>query len=218
MNQARHYLRRRGILWLMLAGGLYCTALALWHLSHTAIYIHQAITLPGVVADVRQSHFNTQLQPLRHGNLSWMGDVSYQPIVAFDMPGGIHIKRRNMPDLDNEDYQLGQSVEVITLPHDPNQSHINKWKFLWGGDCLLLLFGIILALPAWLFIRYYPTRPKDTPAPLQEEKKLPAPCSTAVRKHTRKKAASSSPKKKTATPRAPRPSKSPRQKKTKQSP
>lgn len=163
MNRAKQYLRRRGILWLMLAGGLYCTALSLWHLGRTAMYVHEALTLPGTVIDVRQSHFDTQLQPLRYGNLSWAGDVSYQPIVAFDMPGGIRIRQRNMPDLDNEDYQLGQAVEVITLPHDPNQSHIHKWKFLWGGDCLLLSAGLLLGLPAWLILRYCPYTPKARP-------------------------------------------------------
>lgn len=163
MNRAKQYLRRRGIFWLMLAGGLYCAALALWNLGQTAIFAHKAITLPGTVVDVRQSHFDTQLQPLRYGNLSWAGDVSYQPIVAFDMPGGIRIRRRNMPDLDNEDYQLGQPVEVITLPHDPNQSHIHKWKFLWGGDCLLLSVGLLLGLPAWLILRYCPYTPKARP-------------------------------------------------------
>lgn len=183
MNRAKQYLRRRGILWLMLAGGLYCTALSLWHLGRTAMYAHEALTLPGTVIDVRQSHFDTQLQPLRYGNLSWAGDVSYQPIVAFDMPGGIRIRQRNMPDLDNEDYQLGQAVEVITLPHDPNQSHIHKWKFLWGGDCLLLGAGLLLGLPAWLILRYCPYTPKARPhtaRPAAAPAARPARASTAA--------------------------------------
>jgi len=156
----------------MLLGGLYCVGLALWNLSQTAIFAHEAILLQGTVADVRQSHFQSQIEPLAHGNLSWAGDVSYQPIVSFVMPGGIRIPAHSMPDLDNADYRIGQSVEVITMPHDPNQAHIHKWKFLWGGDCILLGAGALLGLIGRLSLRRSPAKrqaptrtPKDKAAP-----------------------------------------------------
>lgn len=163
MSRFAQRLFRRSICWLMLLGGLYCVGRALWNLSQTAIFAHEAILLQGTVADVRQNHFQSQIEPLAHGNLSWAGDVSYQPIVTFVMPGGIRIPAHSMPDLDNADYRIGQSVEVITMPHDPNQAHIHKWKFLWGGDCILLGAGALLGLIGRLSLRRRPAK-RQAPA------------------------------------------------------
>lgn len=188
MNRIKQYIYRRGILWLMLLCGLYCMGLALWRLAQTAVFFHESITLTGLVIDVRQNHFNSQLEALAHGNMSWSGDISYQPIVAFIMPGGITIPRRDMPDLDNTDYTLGQQVEIITLPHDPNTAHIKKWKFLWGGHCLLLGFGVLSSLPSWLLIRYCPYKHKIKKQ-RQANRPLSTPDQPTFHKHSSQEAA-----------------------------
>ncbi len=160
MKHISRYLRRKWPFLLLFLLGLYTTGSALRALARTAIYVHEAILLPGEVVDVRQFPFETPWDALSRGNLSWANETAYQPIVRFVLPDGIIITR-TMPDADNVDYLCGQTVEVITHPHDPNQAHLHKWKFQWGGSCILLTVGLLMAGGGWLILRR--PLPPDTP-------------------------------------------------------
>ena len=145
-------MKRRGIFILMLLAGLYYGALALWGLTNTLLYYHEAVVLPATVIDVRQRPFESYSEALKYGNLPWDGEISYRPIVTFVMPAGIPIRSYTSPDLDNVDYQRGEQIEIITHPHDPNQAHVKKWKFLWGADFMQLAFAALIGLPAWFIL------------------------------------------------------------------
>ena len=164
MGKLLQFIKRRGILAAMLIGGLYCTGLALWNLGCTALYHHKAVILPATVCDVRQRPFESWSEALRYGNLPWDGDIAYKPILAVTMPNGIRIRALTLPDLDNQDYRMGEQVELITHPYDPNQAHVHKWKFLWGADTMLLGLGALLAVPSW-FILFPRRKRKGAPAP-----------------------------------------------------
>lgn len=176
MGKLKQYIKRRGIFILMLLAGLYCLCLALWNLSNTLLYTHKAVVLPATVRDVRQRPFDSWTEALRYGNLPWEGDIAYKPILTVTMPNGIRIRALTAPDLDNRDYQLGEQVELITHPYDPNQAHVNKWKFLWGADTMLLALGAVLVLPAWLvlFPRRRPATRKTQPQPRTAQTPQPA--------------------------------------------
>lgn len=152
MRAFRQYLRQRWFLLLLFLLGLCAAGNALRGLARTAIYVHEAILLPGEVVDVRQFPFPSAWEALSSGNLPWEAETAYQPIVRFVLPDGIVITR-TMPDADNADYRCGEQVEVITPPHDPNQAHLHKWKFQWGGSCFLLTAGLLLAGLSWPFLR-----------------------------------------------------------------
>lgn len=160
MKHLSRYLRRKWPFLLLLLLGLYAAGSALLALARTAIYVHEAVILPGEVVDVRQFPFETPWDALSRGNLSWANETAYQPIVRFVLPDGIIITR-TMPDADNVDYLVGQTVEVITHPHDPNQAHVHKWKFQWGGSCILLATGLLMAGGGWLILRR--PLPPDSP-------------------------------------------------------
>ncbi len=149
--------------------GLWYAGSALTGLAHTAIFVHEAAIVEGTVGDVRQKPFDSWADTLGKGNLSWPGDVSYQPIVNFRMPSGLAVWYANL-DADNEDYHKGQMVSIIVPPDSPGKARLNRWKFLWGADCLRLLAGALLLLPGWYMLR------QPRPALKQEKpRRHPAP-------------------------------------------
>lgn len=178
MRIVKQFLHRYALLLAALLLGAYGIGSALWELGKTALYVHKAVVLPGVVTDVRQRPFETQTEAWEHGNLCAADATSYQPFVTFTLPAGITINKA-MPDLDCDDYTLHQAVEVITHPHDPNQAHIYKAKFLCGWSLMKLVGGIILFLPAVLILRnrrkrnHAPKKPHPAPEPSQPSKKSP---------------------------------------------
>lgn len=160
MGKIKQFIKRRGIFVIMLLAGLYYGAIALWGLTNTLLYYHEAVVLPATVIDVRQRPFESYSEALKYGNLPWDGDISYRPILTFVMPAGIPIRSYTSPDLDNTDYQRGEQVEVITHPHDPNQAHVKKWKFLWGADFMLLAFAALIGVPSWFVL--FPRKQRST--------------------------------------------------------
>lgn len=152
MPSIKQVLRRYALPVAALLLGAYTIGASLWELGKTALYVHNATVLNGVVTDVRQRPFESQTEALEHGNLCAADATAYQPFVTFTLPAGITINKA-MPDLDCDDYTLHQSVEIITHPHDPNQAHVYKGKFLYGWSLMKLAGGIVLFLPAVLILR-----------------------------------------------------------------
>ena len=145
MKQLFHKLAGRRYYRLFLLTGFLLAAYALYHLAFMAMFVHESVVLPGVVTDVRQKHYDDSLQALVHGCGSAAGDVSYQPLVNFTLPSGLVINRL-MSDAGNEDYTIGQSIEIITPELDPSGARINEWKYLWGTETLELGGGVLLVL------------------------------------------------------------------------
>lgn len=178
MGKIKQFIKRRGIFVIMLLAGLYYGAIALWGLTNTLLYYHEAVVLPGTVIDVRQRPFESYSEALKYGNLPWDGDISYRPILTFVMPARIPIRAYTSPDLDNADYQRGEQVEIITHPHDPNQAHVKKWKFLWGADFMLLTFAALIGVPSWFVLFPRKRRAaarKSAPRPAQPKAQQKAP-------------------------------------------
>ncbi len=212
MSKFKQSIKRRGIFVLMLLAGFYYGCMALWGLTNTLLYYHEAVTLPATVIDVRQRPFESYSEALHYGNLPWQGEIAYRPILTFVMPAGIRINSYAAPDWDNTDYKIGEQVELITHPHDPNQAHVNKWKFLWGADCMQLGFALVLAVPSWLVL--FPNkRRKNTPGSIKkkEQKRKEVPSNNEPSPATKNPRTPR--KKKETDPDAPKKPRTPRKKK-----
>lgn len=133
------------IMCMLLLGGLYAAGLGLWRLGNAAIFMHESVILPGVVVDVRERPFEDVLESLAHGNLPWQGAVAHQPHVRYEFAGLSRVDT-TLPDLDNQDYDRGQTVEIRLHPQKPHLRHLNKFKFIWGEHLLLLGAGLLLLL------------------------------------------------------------------------
>ncbi len=216
MGKIKQFIRRRGILVLMLLAGLYYGCLALWNLSNTLLYVHEAEVVTATVADVRQRPFESYSEALRYGNLPWNGDVAYKPILAFSMPGGFSTRAFTAPDLDNTDYTRGEQLQLIAHPLNPTNCHVYKWKFLWGADCMLLGFALAMGIPAWLVL--FPRKKRKTGSITATRKTPPRPQPTIHRESPRKtslvpQAAEDAPFVLQEEPAAPKKTRAPRKKK-----
>ncbi len=168
----KQFVRKYALLYTALILGALAVASALWELGHTAFYVHKAIILPGIVTDVRQRPFESLSEALTHGNLCPADATAYQAFASFTLPAGITINKC-MPDLDCDDYALHQAVEIITHPHDPNQAHIYKAKFLCGWALMKLSGGLLLFLPAAFILRNRYKRPSHSPKSAKTAPKSP---------------------------------------------
>ncbi len=171
---------------LFLVLGILLTIFSLYKLLRTAMYVHESVVVTATVTDVLQKPFESTGEALSHGNLALGGSTSYQAIVRYTVPSGLLIDRM-MTDADDTDYTVGQQVEVITPELDPSRAHINKWKFIWGSNCMLLGCGII-SLLLWLRLK---ERGVSAPAPSTRKSK--------GRQKKSSKAAPAAPRKRTAS-------------------
>lgn len=169
----------------ILLGGLYATGLALWHLGSTAIFVHEAVCIPAVVVDSTTRPFEGITEQLSHGLMPWEGDTAYHPHVRYEL-FGLNRVDTTLPDLDNREYHNGEAVEIILHPQQPHRRHLNKAKFLWVGDMLLLALGVLLLLQARHLLRRKKARhakqaaaPKAEPAPRPKATPHPEPAPRA---------------------------------------
>ena len=152
---------------LLLLGGLYATGLGLWRLGAAAVFVHEAVVVPGVVVDVRERPFEDYWEALAHGNLPWEGEVAHQPHVIHKYAAPAKVDT-TLPDLDNHDYDRGQAIEIIVHPDKPEQRHINKFKFVWGEHLITLALGLVLLLIWRLSLRWRRRRSPGKPRRRQE--------------------------------------------------
>ncbi len=204
MGKIREFIKRRLIFVVMLVTALYFGCLAIRNLSNTLLYVHEAVTLPATVRDMRQRPFESFTEALSYGNLPWDGDIAYTPILSFTMPAGIPIHAHVARDLDNTDYKIGEQVEIITHPYDSNQAHINKWKFLWGADCMRLLLALLLGVPAWLVLFPRKRRKATTKAKRQASSQNSTSRQQQTAERAPRKKQSSASTSSSSAPRAPR--------------
>jgi len=156
----KRFLLRVGLLLL----GVYCCGYALWNMGKTAIFLHESTVVTARVVDMVQFPFDSYAQAMAHGNLPWDGETAYQVTLDFTLPKDpvpIPISNMQMPDLDNRDYNIGQEVEILVSPTDPERAHLYRLKFLWGADCMLLLLGLVMGGTGYLLLR---RRKRKSPA------------------------------------------------------
>ena len=170
---------------LLLALGLVLTVFSLYKLVRTAMYVHESVVVTATVTDVLQKPFESTLEAMEHGNLAMGGNTSYSPIVRYTLPGGLVINRQ-MTDADDTDYTVGQQLVVITPALDPSRAHVNRWKFVWGWECMQLGTGIFLTLLGFaLKERRSPQQADHKP----RSKKVPRPRKTKATATTPRKRA-----------------------------
>ncbi len=152
-----------------MALGLWLAGSALWQLARTAVFVHESVVVTGTVLDLRQKPFESWAETIGQGNWSMPGDISYQPIVRFTLPGDIDAIRLDL-EADNEDYRIGDTISIISPPGQPGKARINRWKFLWGASCLRLTAGALLTLMGYGLWRRLRGRRPAAPAPARAQK------------------------------------------------
>lgn len=171
---------------ILLVLGLCLTALAMYKLVRTAMYVQECVVVTAVVTDVIQKPFESTAEALENGNFALGGSTSYSAIVRYTVPGGLVIDRM-MTDADDTDYSIGQQVAVITPALDPSQAHIYKWKFIWGWECMQLGTGVLMTLLGLALKEREPQSPGKQPVRKTAVRKKKAEASTPRKRAPRKK-------------------------------
>lgn len=167
----------------LLLGGLYAAGVGLWRLGQSAVFVHEAVVIPGVVVDVRERPFEGFIEMMQHGNLPWECAVAHQPHVRYSREG-VSIVDTTLPDLDSRDYNRGDEVEIILHPQKPHMRHLHAAKFIWVAHLFTLALGVLLLVVFWLtrklrFVsrRRSPRRRREAPVAVV---RVPLPGGTEV--------------------------------------
>lgn len=174
-------------------GGACAICSSLWHMGNTALFVYHAQKVPALVVDVSERPFESTLEMLENGNMPWGGNTAYHPHLLYHLFGR-PITDTSIPDLDNRDFSVGQQVTLLLHPQRPHLRHIDDPKFLWIGDLLLLVCGVIMALVACCMLRRGSKRrapaQSHAPDPVDKSPGNEAPAAVPARKRKRKASSS----------------------------
>lgn len=91
---------------------------------------------PGVVVEV-----------VRHRDSE--GDDVYSPVVEYTLPSGRTARFEENLRSSPPSHRVGDSVEVLYNPEDPNEARINSTFNVWFGPGLLLSLGMCFSSVAF---------------------------------------------------------------------
>ena len=121
---------------IILFGNLFLAGFCLW--GAYAGYIswkleNEGVTTTGIVVQLEES------------NSAEGGCCVYSPIVEFDAKGQTYSFDGETAS-DPPEYEVGQEVNVIYYPDDPNTAQINKWSERWLFPSIIIPAMILTAL------------------------------------------------------------------------
>jgi hypothetical protein len=133
-------LRFLSIVFAVVGLGLLAGAIAVT--LNTRAFIATAKHAPGTV---------TELIPKRDSD---DGSITYTPVVIFEATSGASISFTSSFSSNPPSYDVGEKVEVLYAPDNPNEARINGFGSLWFGSLILgglgtvfcaIGFGILMA-------------------------------------------------------------------------
>lgn len=89
------------------------------------------------------------------------GDYFYHPIIQFNTEDNREITFRSPEGGSQSRFYLGEKINVIYLPNDPQRATINNFLGLYGAGTILSVFGLVFASTGFIplyFIRRRATR------------------------------------------------------------
>ena len=114
------------------------TAAGWWYLE-TRSFIRAAVRTKGTV--VRLDRYRSR------------GSTTYHPVVSFTDRNGEQIEFVSSAGGSVINYSRNERVEVLYLPHQPEQAKLNSFSDLWGGPSMMGGMGILFfAVGAGIFL------------------------------------------------------------------
>lgn len=105
---------------------------AIFFYKNTSDFLLSAVSAQGTIIDLVQSK-NSEL-------------VSYPPLVRFIDADGQAVEFTSSTGVSAASYPLGDSVEVLYLPHNVEDAKIKGFFALWGAALLMAFLGAGLVL------------------------------------------------------------------------
>jgi hypothetical protein len=129
-----------GLLFLLPA--LVSAGLAVWYYTSTSTFLRNAVSVPGVVTDVKPS--------------SGSEGTTYYSVFEFNVADGT--KRQSVTSWSSNPpaHAVGQSVEVLYSPTDPSDVRLRSFMGLWFGAVFCAATTIMPLIMAGAFIWLVP--------------------------------------------------------------
>ncbi len=144
-----------GLLFLLPA--LLTAGLSVWFYTSTSSFLRSAVTVPGVVTEVRPS--------------SGSDGTTYHSVFEFSGTDGV--KRQSVTSWSSNPpaHVVGDKVEVLYSPTDPSDVRLRSFMGLWFGSVLCAAMTIMPFVMACVFIwlvpftirRVWPASPAAAP-------------------------------------------------------
>jgi len=93
------------------------------------------------------------------------GRTAYVPRVAFETPDGERVVFLDGIGTVPAEFQVGETVEVLYDPADPDSARIRTWGRIWLGPVLLVALGAAPLLVAFIVTLLLRLRPWRVSAP-----------------------------------------------------
>lgn len=106
-------------------------------------FCHQSEPAMGKVVDVRHSEVKEYYEILSSGAIALQGDSLYQPIVSYPSPSEQMLLCVELPTNSKQAYERGEVIPIRILKDNHLIAKENHGLFLWGGDLLHILIGLI---------------------------------------------------------------------------
>ena len=120
---------------LVLAGAPFL-CVGLWEVRETQLRLNFQSEAQGTVIE---SVYRTHTDPEDSSQFT----RSYHPVVRFSSGQGQTVVFTDGVGSYPEAYQVGETVEVLYDPQDPEDAMIPSWSGLWGASTVFIVVGMI---------------------------------------------------------------------------
>jgi hypothetical protein len=108
-------------------------------------WIARSIPADGVVVElVRSSVTGEYVRSRTESGIKTENKYSYRPLIRFKTHTGRTINFIPGAAMRPPPYNVGECVEVLYDPDDPQQAQINRFTYLWFNVLVLVFFGMFM--------------------------------------------------------------------------
>jgi hypothetical protein len=106
-------------------------------------WIAQSTPMVGIVVELlRLRAQGDYLVKRDEGGIEIEPKYRYRPVIRFKTHSGRTIDFIPAVSMRPAPYQVGEPVEVIFNPDEPNQAQINRFWYVWFNVFILIFFGL----------------------------------------------------------------------------
>ncbi|MGB3208961.1 MAG: DUF3592 domain-containing protein [Crinalium sp.] len=106
---------------------------SLFGFKYTIQFIRRASSAKGIIIDLRRE-------------IDKDSEVSYYPVFKYETQQEIIIQKTSGIGTNRTPYYIGQKVNVLYNPNNPNEAAINSFLDLWLTPIVSGFFGILLVV------------------------------------------------------------------------
>jgi hypothetical protein len=117
---------------LLVAGAVLSLLLALVFAGNTFVFLHQAESTAATIIDIVETSSD--------------GSPSWYPVFRFTDKQGAEHEIKTTLGTGNTMYEVGQQIDILYKPVDPESARINSFLWIWGSSLLCAQLSVAILL------------------------------------------------------------------------